>query len=310
MSFKTNKYLFIIINIMLSEIIEFGIIMYYFYETYKNVNFNIDELQLIKYLENTKNEYEYNYKTKENNSTDKWIMLFEKEAIKFVLLIINLKNMVTNENPFFCKINKNVSTLSKSLFNKFDKSVTKHEQMLDKLKIKGLSKKNNLVHSSDFEEIVNSSYEEHTSSLIDNKEEKENEEKNDLNHMPLTLDEFVEEEEIIIDDVIENNKETNEIKETEMKIKEEAKEEIKEIEERKEETTEENKEKSEQIKNRIKKIKINNDIPDEVDLCEIDFGENINKILDEGKKEDNNKIEKEKNIEKIKIKVGKKKKIK
>lgn len=290
MSFKTNKYLFIIINIMISEIIEFGIIIYYFYETYKNVNFNIDELQLIKYLENTKNEYEYNYKTKENDSANKWIMLFEKEAIKFTLFIINLKNIVTNKSPFFCKINENFTILSKSLFNKFKKSVTKSEE---KLKIKKLSKKNNIIHSSDFEEIVNNSYEENKSSLNENKEEKDN-----LNYMPLTLDEFVEEEEITIDDFIENNNE----------IKEEIKEDIKE--EMKEEIKEDNKEKSEQIKNRTKKIKINNDIPDEVDLYEIDFGENINKILNEGKKEDNNKIEKEKNIEKIKIKVGKKKKIK
>ena len=61
--------------------------------------------------------------------------------------------------------------------------------------------------------------------------------------------------------------------------------------------------------NKKNKIKINDDIPDELDLCDVDFGENMNNLLNEGKKEKlQETIKVDNDNKKIKIKVGKKKK--
>jgi hypothetical protein len=264
MSFKKNKYLFNIFNIMLNEILEFGIIIYCCYDTYKNVNFDINTEKIIKYFEELKDEREYIYKLKDDG-LDKQIIFIESNAIKIILKMIDLKKSI-EKAPFIYKINEKCGEICELLIdNNENKEIKKKRE----LNIKTLSKKNNVIHIDKFKEIVN----EHFNTKIPNKliEHKTGESDDNL-------------EEYVIGDIL---------------IDEPKNEKIIDIES----TTEP------QHDIKKDKIKINNEIPDEVDMCEIDFGENINKLLSNGKKEMEQSVNIEKKTEKIKIKVGKKKKI-
>ena len=157
MSFKRNKYLFNIFNIMLNEIFEFGIIIYCCYETYNNLNFDLSTEKITKYFNELSDEHEYVYKLQENGIS-KYVTMIENYALKVIIKGINFKSSV-EDAPFIYKIDEKIGKLRKNIFNNEDRKEYK-------LKINNISKKNHVVHSDEFVEAVDEHFEKSNIKLL------------------------------------------------------------------------------------------------------------------------------------------------
>jgi hypothetical protein len=261
---------------MFTEILEYSIIIYCCYDMYKNINIGVDVDKVKDYFKEVKNNKEYLYKNTDDNN-EKYMAYIEKNMSEIILNVIN-KN---TEFYSFYRIDDKIKMANDFIINKKKKFIEKNNIY------KNISKKNNIHHSDLFKKIVDTNY-NNSQDLSENKKNINTKEEDD------SIEKYIINDTKTIDD-------KNDIKlincESLLKSKPVPKVDMNALKILT---------KNDSDVNMSININISKNMPEEVDISEIDFGNVMNNLINKHKKAE---IIIEKKNEKIKIKVGKRKKI-